>query len=163
MHLFHYKLVLNYAQNISMLMNNKALVCQIVQLHLLYLESLMTGNVLKCVLWLTVNSQTILLTLAWQHVHLIIILTIELVSARLIVVTGMPMMQKYPKHAQLYVNQDLMLIKQHINVLENAQITITLMNLTENAFSFAHQDGLLKTPTTNVLKNVLQLILTLID
>ena len=163
MHLFHYKLVLNYARNISMLMNNKALVCQIVQLHLLYLESLMTGNVLKCVLWLTVNSQTILLTLAWQHVHLIIILTIEPVNARLIVVTGMLMMQKYPKHAQLYVNQDLMLIKIHINALENAQITITLMKLTENAFNFAHQDGLLKTPTTNVLKNVLQLILTLID
>ena len=67
---------------------------------------------------------------------------------------GLQILEKFLKHAQHYVNLELMPIRQLINALENALIIIGLINLQGIAFSFAHSVTSLIIQHQNVCRNV---------
>jgi hypothetical protein len=103
--------------------------------------------------------QTIQLINVCQNVQEVITQIIKPDNVKIIVVIGTQMGIKYQRHVQTFVNQELILIKQLLNVSVNALQIIGLFNLIEVVFSFAHMDISLIIQHQNVFKNVLQHIL----
>jgi len=137
------------------------------KVHVLLLVLLL----LRCLL----NKRTIF-ALCNVHYHLMCLQTIQLINVcpnvqeaimliikpdnvKIIVVIGMRMEIKYRKLVQTFVNRELILIKQLLNVSVNVLTIIGLFNLIEVVFSFVRMDILPIIQHQNVFKSVLQLIL----